>query len=86
MLKIYLSSVIIWMVVIYCMTSISKESIVKNGWINTENKQKRNWFVQLFILSAVPIFRLFIVIAILYMAICTKEQFEQWKKEQNKDE
>jgi hypothetical protein len=86
MLKIYLSSVIIWMVVIYCMTSISKESIVKNGWINTENKQKRNWFAQLFILSAVPIFRLFIVIAILCMAICTKEQFEQWKKEQNKDE
>lgn len=86
MLKIYLSSVIIWMIVIYCITSISKESIVKNGWMNTENKQKRNWFVQLFILSAVPIFRLFIVIAILCMAICTKEQCDQWKKEQKKDE
>lgn len=84
MLKIYISSVIIWMIVIYSFVTIAQEQIRKNGWLNENRKSDRNWLITLFCTSAIPIIRALIFIAICVMACMTEEQFEEWKN--SKDE
>lgn len=84
MLKIYISSVIIWMIVIYSFITIAEEQIIKNGWLNKNRKSNSNWFSMLFCMSAIPIIRVLIFIAICVMACMTEEQYEEWKN--SKDE
>ena len=82
MLGFYLSIVVIWMIVIYALINIFKDTIKANGWI-PENNKKKNTIVALFMLSAVPLFRLGVAIIIIMMAGITKEQFEEWRKSLN---
>lgn len=81
MLEFYLSTVVIWMIIIFCLTFIFKESIKKN-WYGQINKKKSivSGFGALFAISAVPILRFLIVIMIVYMATHTKEEFEKFCK------
>ena len=87
MLKIYFSSILIWMIIIYCTTSIFKNAIVKNGWVDPNKKSAENGWKCLFILSAIPIIRFLIFVLIIMMSAYTKKQFEEWsEKVKNKDE
>lgn len=87
MLKIYLSSILIWMIIIYCACFIFEKQVRENGWLTTENKSKDGGLKTLFVLSAIPVVRLFVFIIILVMTTYTKEQFDEWyKKVKNKDE
>ena len=87
MLKIYLSSILIWMIILYCTCAIFEKPIKEKGWINAENKSKDNGLKILFILSAVPIVRLFVFVMLFVMSTYTKEQFDEWcEKVKNKDE
>lgn len=79
MLKIYLTSVIIYMIIIYCTCSIFADGIRAKGWISEQKSKSK--LGALFTLSAVPILRFFVVVLILYMATHTKEQFNKWYKE-----
>ena len=79
MLKVYLTSVIIYMIIIYCMCAIFMDSIKSKGWISEIKKGSK--LGVLFTLSAVPILRFFVVVLIFYMATHTKEQFDEWYKE-----
>lgn len=83
MFKIYISSVIIWMIVIYSFVTITKEQIRKNGWLNENRKSDRNWLMTLFCTSAIPVIRVFIFLAICLMACVTEEQYEEWKNSKN---
>lgn len=80
MIGFYLSTVITWMIIIFCEILIFKNAIVKNGWVedsgNSGNNTIRGW-VSLFAPSAIPVFRLLVAIALAYMAFCTKEDFEK---------
>lgn len=75
MLVTYLSSVIIWMIIIFCACHIFANKIIKNGWVDNENKNRKNWLFTLFALSAVPILRVWIACMVIYMANVTKEEF-----------
>jgi len=75
MLETYLSSVIIWMIIIFCICCIFTHKINENGWLDNANKKYSNRLFALFTVSAVPILRLFIAGAIVYMATVTKEEF-----------
>lgn len=79
MLRIYLTSVLIYMIIIYCTCAIFEGGIKAKGWIS-EQKSKGKWST-LFMLSAVPILRFFVVILIFYMSTHTKEEFDKWYKE-----
>lgn len=76
MLKFYLTTVVIYMIIIYCTCSIFKDGIKAKGWISEGKRGSK--FGALFTLSAVPILRLGVIILIFYMATHTKEEFNKW--------
>lgn len=81
MLKIYLSSVIAWMIIIYCVSAILESKLRDNGWPGSDKTQKTKMskLKALFILSAVPILRLLVVGGVVCMATITKEEYEKVK-------
>lgn len=75
------------MIIIYATSSIFADKIKENGWINSNNNSGKSKLGTLFILSAVPILRVFVFIVFFIMTIYTKEQFDEFtKKETDKDE
>ena len=82
MLKTYLISVIIWMIIMYCVIKIFGPRVVENKW--TENvTPTMGKFTSLFVMSAVPFFRCLFLFSFLYMASCTKDQFDKKYKTNN---
>ena len=85
MLKFYLVTVIIWMIIIYCIVAMFQDSIVKK--LGAREGKKDSLFKKLkalFVLAAVPIVRLLVVIGIIYIAICKQEDFDELMKKANK--
>ena len=86
MLEIYFKSIIIYMIIICCSSLICKERIkerfdkLKN---NSKEKKKKSFISRisnLFILSAIPVLRFIIVLAIFFISFCSKEDFEKMIK------
>lgn len=86
MLKFYLISVVIWMIIIRCTMSLFKEAIKKKAEKLIEKGkgvQKLSLFGSfktLFVLAAIPVVRLFMVIAFIYIATCSQEDFDELMK------
>lgn len=80
MINFYMTTVVIWMVIIYATTFVTAEAIKNNGWI-TEKKETTplKTIITLFCMSAIPIFRLVVVCALIMMSAKTKEEFEKWR-------
>lgn len=76
MLRIYLTSVLIYMIIIYALAYIGQDKINENGWTDGI-KKKGKPLVGLFCLAAVPILRIFFVLVIILMIGMTKEKFEK---------
>ena len=73
MLKFYLSTIIIWYIIIYATCKLTSPIIKKNGWdklyANTnENKSKIKGLFGCLLISAIPIFRLVVVIGLFILA------------------
>lgn len=77
MLKVYIVSVVIWMIMIFCTGKLLTPYILKNGWCdNMKTKgKKRKPFTLTFLLAAVPIFRVLIWATFFVMAVFTEEQW-----------
>lgn len=78
MLSFYLSTVIVWMIIFWCTLKLCSKTFLKryNEYINIDKKHKHSEvksFVDLFVISAVPIFRLLIMILVFYMTFCPEE-------------
>lgn len=81
MLKFYLTTVVIWMIIIYCTAAMFKSGIRKK--ISKDETKKTSLFEKLtilFPLAAVPIIRVFVVIIIIYIATCKQEDFDELMK------
>ena len=85
MLKLYLTTVVIWMIIIWALTQIYEPAIREKGWIKEDKSTKKGRFSILFTLAAVPIIRLFVCWIILFMSSYTPEQLQEMK-DKNKDE
>lgn len=85
MLKIYISSVVIWMVIIYCAIKIFGSKIKENGWLGENNTNIVKRITSLFILSAIPILRLLVFAVLIYMSTYTKEQYEKLNNKEDND-
>lgn len=86
MLKFYLTTVIIYMIIISCTTEIFKEAIKKK--IGKEDGKKASLFKRLstlFVLSAVPIIRLIVVVVLIYIATCKQKDFDELMKKANEE-
>ncbi len=70
MLKFYFSTVLIYAIVIYASLRVLRKSIVDNGWLEgaTDAGEPGGTATKLFLLAAVPVFRLVVVIMIFVMA------------------
>lgn len=74
MLKFYLTTVIIWYIIIFASVKITKEPIYKNGW--TELDTNKKFFKGVFgclLISTVPIIRLLVVIGLYILAFNKRE-------------
>lgn len=88
MLKFYLVTVIIWMIIISCTVEMFKEGIKKKrkNAGQQENTEKVSLFKRLSVLftsAAVPIIRLLIVVIIIYIATCKQEDYDELIKKAN---
>lgn len=82
MLKFYLTTVVIWMIIIYATAKMLGPAIKEKGWIKSDTSTKRGKFSTLFILAAVPLIRLWVWIVMFVMSVYTYEQLEEWVNKQ----
>ena len=80
MIKLYLISIAIWMIMMYGTAWLFEEKIKENGWMNLPKSKKNPWMV-LFVASATPVVRVLFFISELIMVGMTKEKFDEWIKE-----
>lgn len=74
MLKLYVSTVIIYSIVLWASGRITKPFVYQNGWLNTPRLDDGgDNFTSLFIMAIVPVFRLAVLIGIWYMAFNKKQ-------------
>ena len=74
MLKFYLSTIIIYAIVILSVCNIFYEPIKDNGWFNDikYNFSHMPKYTVLFCISAIPVLRILMIIGIIYMAFNKK--------------
>ena len=82
MLEFYLSSVIVWFIILFSEIVIFKDQIYKNGWWDPQKKRNiiRSVFNRI-LTAAIPIFRLLVAIFIFMMATVSKERFNKIAEE-----
>ena len=90
MLKFYLTTVVIWMIIIYCTLFIFQDRLVKRGVLkkNVEKKflsSKETLFV-LFVLAAVPIIRLLVPVGFATLALCPQEMYDEIMRETKEEQ
>ena len=74
MLKLYVSTVIIYSIVLWASGRITGPFVDKNGWLGTTRLDDGyDNFTSPFIVALVPVFRLAVLIGIWYMAFNKKQ-------------
>lgn len=83
MLQFYLTTVAIWLIILYALIFVCRNTIKENGWLENNKKQKSvlQGFLTIVALSAIPVFRVIMAITILVMACKTKEEVCALKEE-----
>lgn len=64
MISLYIKSVIIWAVILYATATMFSDALEKQGWIVISKEN----MVELIYASAIPVFRLILWIAIIFLA------------------
>lgn len=73
MLKLYVSTVIIWGIVLWASGRIAGPFVDKNGWLDTPRLDNSgDDIISPFIMALVPVFRLVVLIGMWYMAFNKK--------------
>lgn len=87
MLKFYISSVIIYIIIIFAVVTLFKDLFDKNcmyiGGVTSEIPKKGSVVKRLkylIILSAVPIVRTFVVILVVWISFAKKETLDKFKE------
>lgn len=82
MLKLYLTTVVIWMIILWATAKITAPTIKEKGWIKNVPSTKKSGLPTLFALVAIPVLRLLVWIFLFVMCIYTREEVEEWINEQ----
>jgi hypothetical protein len=82
MLDFYLSSIIIWFIILFSEVVVFNKQIRNNGWLDMQKKRNIiRTLVSYVLFAALPIFRLLTAIALFMMACVSKERFEKFAEE-----
>lgn len=74
MIKFYLASVVVWMIIMAAALLIAKDGAFKNGWFNINEKGSRiQGFGKLACIAAIPVVRALITIFIFFMMAIKKD-------------
>lgn len=77
LLQAYLVSIGIYFVVVLALLELFTDRIIENGWLDgCEVSEDENPYLPLFLICAVPVFRLWQCISIFVMAFHAKDEFE----------
>ena len=77
---LYLKSVLFYMIILYAINFVLKDTIVKNGWIDgtyAKMSTHKRGFMVVLCTSAIPVFRFFVVLMYFLMAGMPKEDYEE---------
>lgn len=85
MLKVYLVSVLIFMIINLSIAIVFRDAYIKNGWIVEPHNSWCKRIYNAFLLSAVPILRVFITVLLICMACMKKEDLEKIVEEHKND-
>lgn len=83
MLKFYLSSILIWSIILICEMLVFSGAIYKNGWLDDLKNKKYNVIrfitaiLSYIVTAAIPIFRFIMAISIFMMVGISKERFNE---------
>lgn len=85
MIKFYCQTVLVWMMILYCLCCVFEDAINKNGYMdNIEEHSNIEEFTEFLKVSAIPLVRLFFAFTIFLMATYPKdvllEKLEELKK------
>lgn len=72
MLKLYVSTVIVWGIVLWASSEIAMPLVDKNGWLDTPRFDDGGDDIT-FIVALVPVFRLVVLVGVWYMAFNKKQ-------------
>lgn len=86
MISWYLTSVAIYIVIIVCELYLFQDNMVKNGWKPERSSSAKSPVAMLIAVSAIPFFRLLMVVIFCIMATYTKEQFDEWIEKIQKED
>lgn len=87
MLKFYLTSVLIFAIIMFCSILLVSKNLKENGWI--DETKKGSVFLAilyLFAMSAIPIIRVIIIAGLFMMTTCTKEEYTKIHNNRKDDE
>ena len=85
MFKMYLASIVIWMVTLFFMLKIYGPHIIKNGWLGKYDTIDMHPGMLFVLIAATPVFRFIIGVCIMLMASITPEELKELKKEHDDD-
>ena len=73
MIRVYLASVFVWCIIIYCFLYMTWDKIVENGWTKGVKPMRCGWFTALFCMAAIPILRILFIFEAVNMYYTKKE-------------
>ena len=77
MLEFYLTTVVIWMIIIASLLLMFGDAIKKKQANELKKTNVIKKIASLFVMSAVPVLRLVVAATIFYMAVCSQEDFDR---------
>lgn len=75
----YITSVIVWICISSAVSIVCKDNMMQNGWLTSADLEKirfngkKQAFIQFIAINMIPIFRLFVCIAMILMASIRKD-------------
>lgn len=85
MLKIYLTSVLIFMIINLSAATFLRDMYIKNGWVVGPRNPFYKRIYSAFLISAIPIFRVFLTVLLICLAFIKKEDLEKFVEEKEND-
>ena len=87
MLQFYLTSILIYAIIIFCTILLFGKNIKENGWFDESKKGSvAVAIIYMFAMSAIPVLRVIVIGGVFLMAGYTKEEYEKTRANRKDDE
>ena len=92
MLEIYMSTIFLWMIIIFCAVNECHDKVISNGWMDKEDSKSGTndmldiikALIVLVLLSSIPVVRALMVAGFYIMSKYTEDQVNEWIKKFDK--